>query len=301
MKLPSSHAVGAATHTGKVRLVNEDDYLLGAFTPPTGNLLLLAVADGMGGVAGGAEASRMALRALGSAVLDAASGLAIEARLQAGFQAAATRLHEHATAVPALREMGTTLTALCLTPGEGRLGHVGDTRLYRLFGGELELLTEDHAVRQPDNVLTRCIGGGRADCEPDVATFRTRVGERYLLLTDGVWSLLTAADLVRVCVRDTPQAAAEALVRAALRCGGPDNATALVVDVLAVAPAATAVDALLPRDERPDPRADWPRAVALRRPVWPWFVLCAALAVAGAAALREWGGIDVLQSFSGGG
>jgi protein phosphatase len=292
VKLPATYSVGSSSHTGAVRVANEDDYLLGAVLPPRGETLLCAVADGMGGAAGGAEASRASLRALGAAVLDAESEAPIEQRLRDGFRAAGVRVFEEANSVPALRDMGTTLTALCLGPGHGWFGHVGDTRLYRLRGTGADLLTTDHAVREPDNLLTRCIGGGQPSCEADVGEFATEPGDRFVLVSDGVWSVVPHAELMRLSRTGSPQAAAEKLVDAALAAGGPDNATAVVVDVLSTEPAKAAAEVELPRDERVHGLASWPRPVSLRAPWWPWLVLCAALLMAAHAAVRWVFGID---------
>jgi len=292
MKLPASFAIGAASLTGSVRVANEDDYLLGAVLGPSTETLLCAVADGMGGAAGGAEASRASLRALGAAVLDGATDAPVEQRLRAGFRAASVRVAEEAAAVPALRDMGTTLTALCLGPGHAWFGHVGDTRLYRLRDGAFELLTKDHAVREPDNLLLRCIGGGQSAGEADTGEFATCAGDRFLLLSDGIWSVVQDADLRRLSAGPAPQAAAEALVAAALLAGGPDNATAVVVAVLSTAPSETTAEIELPRDERSDRVATWPRPVSLRTPWWPWLVLTAAAAMTIHAAVRWWAGID---------
>ena len=286
MKVPNTYALGSSSHTGAVRVANEDDYLLGALLPPGGETLLCAVADGMGGAAGGAEASRASLRALGAAVLDGDSDAPIEKRLRDGFRAAGVRVFEEAANVPALRDMGTTLTALCLGPGRGWFGHVGDTRLYRLRAGAADLLTQDHAVREPDNLLTRCIGGGQPSCEADVGAFETCAGDRFLLLSDGVWSVVPHAGLLQLGRGGSPQAAAEALVAAALAAGGPDNATAVVVDVRSTAPAAAVAEIELPRDERPHSLRSWPRPVSLRAPWWPWLVLIGAFAMAVHAAVR---------------
>ncbi|MCR9247149.1 MAG: protein phosphatase 2C domain-containing protein [bacterium] len=288
MNVPAAFALGSASHTGHVRVNNEDDYLLGALLQPAGELLLCAVADGMGGAAGGAEASRAALRGLGTTVLDDESREPLAERLDGGFRAAAARVHEQALAVPALHDMGTTLTVLCLTPGRATVGHIGDSRLYRVRGGQAEQLTDDHALRVPTNVLTRCIGGGQAECEPDFHGFDTLVGDRFLLLTDGVWAVLADADVGRIAAAGAPQLAAEALVAAALGAGGPDNATAIVVDVTATAPSERSRAIELPRDERPDARSVWPRAESLRPPVWPWLAFAAALLLILAVGLR-WG------------
>jgi PPM family protein phosphatase len=113
VRVPPGFAVGVCSHTGRVRSSNEDDYLLAAL--PQAGPLLAAVADGMGGLFGGAEASRTALRALGAAVLEGGVEVPPGERLLAGFTAASARVHEAASAVPALRDMGTTMTALLFT------------------------------------------------------------------------------------------------------------------------------------------------------------------------------------------
>jgi protein phosphatase len=293
MKLPHGFAVGTATHTGWVRANNEDDFLVGALPHKTGpGTLLCAIADGMGGAAGGAEASRIAVRALGTAVLDGESSAPLANRFQRGFDTASQRVFAESENVPALRDMGTTMTALCFEHGHVQLGHVGDTRAYRCRDGQCEPLTEDHAAREPHNLLLRCIGGGRDHTEVDRATFPVLAGERYLLLSDGVWSTVADDRIGRLTARGDAQAVAEALVSAALAAGGPDNATAIVVDV--VDPAANGVhDVDLPRDERPSGRELWPRAVSLRAPVWPWVLWVVSAVLIGSAVVRWLWDVDV--------
>ncbi len=291
MRIPPGVRVGACTHTGLVRVHNEDDYLVGTVGEAADALLLCGIADGIGGAAGGAEASRTALHGMGAAVLDASSTVDAEARLRAGFAAAAERLAEQATAVPFLREMGTTLTALLLGGGRVVVGHVGDTRLYRLAGSQLEQVTSDHAAREPDNVLLRWVGGGQRRVDADFIVLPASPGDRWLLLSDGVWSVVPPAELQRLGGSGDPNAAAAALVARALDGGGPDNATAVVIEVLE--PGAAAAAAELPRDERPRNRDRWPRARSLKTPWWPWLVLAVALALGVALLLQRVWGIDV--------
>lgn len=293
MNVPVAFAVGAATHTGWVRANNEDDFLVASAPAPAKPLLVCAVADGLGGAAGGAEASRLGLRALGATVLDAAATERLPQRIAAGFAAAAARVFEESGTVPALRGMGTTLSALCLEDGVGRVGHVGDTRIYRLRDGVCEQLTQDHAVREPDNLLTRCVGGGHATCEADQFDVALRAGDRFLLTSDGVWAALPVPTLGRLLARGDPQAVAEALVGASLQAGGNDNATAVVVDVLAVTASDQSRSVELPRDERPAMRNLWPRAHSLRVSVWPAVLWAAAVVVGGAFVLRWSTGIDL--------
>jgi serine/threonine protein phosphatase PrpC len=288
MMLPARFRVGVCSHAGAVRTANEDDYLIacaGGVGP-----FFVGVADGMGGHAGGAEASRTALRAIAAEAL--AGGDDATARMQRGFAAAARRIADASAVVPALRGMGTTATAVCFDGDAVAVGHVGDSRLYRVRDDRCERLTEDHAAPAPENLLTRCIGGGRDDVAADVAVHDVAPGDRFVLVSDGVWNVVPEATLARLAARREPQEAAEELVRQALALGGPDNATAVVVEARAgAAPGAmTLVD--LPRDERPDDRSLWPRAAALPSPAAPWALLAAGVALLAFAALRALG-VDV--------
>ncbi|MGK0203689.1 MAG: serine/threonine protein phosphatase PrpC, partial [Planctomycetota bacterium] len=275
MMLPSGLAIGVCSHTGLVRGANEDDYLLA--TPPDGGLAFIAaIADGMGGAAGGAEASRTALRALAATLLDASAVDVVDERMHAGFHAANARVSESAAAVPALRDMGTTMTALWLDPAGGVFGHIGDSRLYRVRGEVCAAMTTDHAVKEGESLLTRCIGGGQVECDSDGARIDVEAGDRFILCTDGVWNVAPAQDFAEIVGGRDAQETAERLIKCALAAGGPDNATAVVVDVLD--PALTGSSEVdLPRHERPDARSLWPAAVSLRPPVWSWLVLVVAV------------------------
>jgi serine/threonine protein phosphatase PrpC len=288
MKVPANLSVGAASHTGRVRGANEDDYLLGSLPSP--GPFLAAIADGMGGMAGGAEASRTALRAMGACVLDGGSKTPVAQLLREGFAAAGVRVHDASREVPALKDMGTTLSVLCLAGGQATIGHVGDTRIYRRRGGVLEQLTTDHAVRHPDNLLTRCIGVGHSTVEADFASFATQSGDRFVLVSDGVWGVLPAGAFARALERLPAQETADHLVAEALAMGGPDNATALVVDV-GGAESGQPTERPLPREERADDRRSWPRPSSLRAPLWPWLVLVAGVGLLAHAALT-WRGVD---------
>ena len=294
MRLPTGTAVGVCSHTGLVRGANEDDYLLAVVPGANGPTVVAAIADGMGGVAGGAEASRTALRALVAQVVDGGGAASLAARMQQGFRSAGARVFEAATAVPALRDMGTTLTALAFAPGQAALGHIGDSRLYRVRRGAVQLLTEDHVLRQRESMLTRCIGGGQIDCEPDQVEVEIEPGDRFVLVTDGVWNVVPPAEFERLTNGRPPTATAEALVQRALDHGGPDNATCVVVDVAHLPVDDSMHDVDLPRHERPEARVFWPRAESLRPPPWPWLVLVAAVLVLIYSGLR-WAGLDPLQ------
>jgi protein phosphatase len=272
-----------------VRAANEDDYLVLAAGAGRGGAAdeLVVVADGMGGAVGGGEASRAAVRALAAAFVAAPTAAPGE-RLRLGFAAASARVHEVSKQLPSLRDMGTTLTAVSLHGDRADVGHVGDSRAVLLRGGALAALTEDHAIREPDNVLTRCIGGGQANEVADFAVTDFRPGDVLALLTDGVWSTVAPADLLAALQRTPAQAAAEQLIELALAAGGPDNATAVVVRCRAGT--SGEVELALPREERP--RTGGLRGRSLRPRLWPWLLLVAACAVGTMAALR-WSGVFV--------
>ena len=133
--------------------------------------------------------------------------------------------------------------------------HIGDSRLYRLSGGQLTQMTTDHHLNP--KVLSRAIGlagGSRADfCDEPAAP-----GDRFLLTSDGIHGPLSAARIAQILrLREAPDETAQSLVTAALQAGGRDNATALIVDVLEI-PAANRADlaagiAVLPIGPLPEP------------------------------------------------
>lgn len=297
MKLPSELTLGAATHTGLQRSANEDDYLVVAL-PEGGErprAVLVAVADGMGGAAGGAEASRAALRALAASLLRTDSADP-EERIRQGFAAACTRVHEQSREVPALRDMGSTLTALLLQGGQAVIGHVGDTRCLLVRESGLAQMTTDHAVRTPESYLTRCIGGGQATEQPDVATLDLRPGDRVALVTDGVWSTVDPTAMLAVLASAAPQAAAERLVHLANAAGGPDNATCVV---LQWDPARRGErEVVLPREEL-SRTAELDRGGSLQAARWPWLAVALAVAMLAVALLRLWFGVDLLAWLTG--
>jgi protein phosphatase len=290
MRLTADLEIGVDTHTGRVRTTNEDDYLVYSPDAPAVRAAvgrLVAIADGMGGASGGAEASRTAIRALAASFVEA-PGDAPEARMARAFAAACRRLYQLAKEQPRLRDMGTTLTVINLLGDRMVLGHVGDTRCYLLRGETMTQLTQDHAVRRSEHQLVRCIGAGREREDVDIMTHPLNAGDIVLLATDGLWDAVDAKDMQQVVRRLSPQAAAEELVRMAVDAGGVDNSTAVVVAVHGCAPgdAATEVECDLPARERVRLPSVDVALPSLRRPMWPWIVLLLALALAALAVVR---------------
>jgi serine/threonine protein phosphatase PrpC len=244
---------GAATDTGTLRVQNEDSFLAqdGMFV----------VADGMGGHNAGEVASAMAIKMLGDAqkagVTDANQLSEVIKQInKAIFQASADQTDQ--------RGMGTTLTALALTPSNRNsevsvsVANIGDSRTYLLRNGEFRQVSVDHSYVQElvseglitkeeartharRNIVTRALG-----IEPNVAvdtwTLPLINGDRYILCSDGLVDEVTD-EAIEQCVKQpiSPQKLADQLVVIANQNGGRDNITVVVVDVVADGKSATSV------------------------------------------------------------
>ena len=233
---------GAATDAGAIRERNEDSFVVAS--------PVFAVADGMGGHAGGAEASAIVADELG--VLESESWVTAT-EIHAAVERAAQRVA--ALAEGAAPAPGSTLSGLGLAEQDGMpcwlVFNVGDSRTYRLQNGRIELVTVDHTRVQelvdsgrisPDearthaqrNVITRAIGAGSVGPPHlDLSLLVAGPDDRLLICSDGLTGELTE-HLIAALLLDIadPRDAAEALVREAVTAGGRDNVTAVVVDVV---------------------------------------------------------------------
>lgn len=220
------------TDVGRVRARNEDSVAVDA------DLGLLVVADGMGGHNAGDVASRMAIEGVLAAMRDAADG--DDQRLQGAVRRANDSIYSAAGDDFDRSGMGTTVVAAWLRPSRLIVAHVGDSRLYRLRGGAIEMLTRDHTqvqdlvdrgiltpaqarVSTRRNFLSRALGT-YPDVEIDSAEHPHAPGDVYLLCSDGLTNMVEDEEIAAV-VRGTRslQAAAELLVSLANEYGGRDN------------------------------------------------------------------------------
>ena len=222
------------TDVGRQRSANEDSLVV---RPP-----LFAVADGMGGAKAGEVASAVAVEAVEAAK---ESGEPAEAQLAGIVREANRRIYDLAVADESRRGMGTTLTLAKLHGDEVSLAHVGDSRAYRMRGGELEQLTRDHSLvaelersgqitpeaaeHHPQrSIITRALGP-EPDVEVDTYTLTGREGDLFLICSDGLTSMISD-DEVGSILRSAGSLdeAADALVRAANQSGGKDNITEIL-------------------------------------------------------------------------
>jgi serine/threonine protein phosphatase PrpC len=235
--MPSLRAA-ALTDIGRVRRENEDRFLLDE------EALLFGVADGVGGLPGGAEAAQLAIEEI-SGVLHTAS-LDSEPDLNEAVQKANRMVAALGQEISPAMGIGTTLTIGCIRGNKLTIAHVGDSRCYGTRIREFARLTEDHSVENEArlrrvrgevvyyheanrNALTRCIGQPTPP-EVDLITREIAAGDRYLFCTDGVTRMLPDAEIGSLMAKfDNPEALLKEIVGLAVRRGGPDNATGVAV------------------------------------------------------------------------
>ena len=226
------------TDTGRQRQANEDALL--ARSP------LFVVADGMGGAQAGEVASQTAVRAFEEGLPEGV----LEQVLTDRIQVANRVIHDQAHSDPNLAGMGTTITAALVdTPGERVvIGHVGDSRAYRIRDGIIQRLTRDHSLVEEmrrrgqitaaeaedhpqRSIITRALGP-ESDVDVDVQSVPAEPGDLFLLCSDGLTSMLDDDAIRQVIVSaDSLDGAIRQLIDAANAAGGRDNITALLFQV----------------------------------------------------------------------
>ena len=234
----------ARSDVGQVRQGNEDS----GYAAPR----LLIVADGMGGHAGGELASATAVATLAQiADADLGQGEALT-RLAEAVESAGSTIGLVVTDSPELAGMGTTVTGLYwLADGDGAriaIVHVGDSRAYLLRDGDLSQITHDHTYVQTlvdagriteeeasthprRNLLMRALDGVQV-AEPDLSVREARLGDRYLLASDGLHGVVSGDEIARILGSREPTVSVTELVDLALSRGAPDNVTVVVAHVI---------------------------------------------------------------------
>jgi PPM family protein phosphatase len=222
------------SHPGRRRRQNEDAFVV---APP-----LFAVADGMGGAKAGEIASRLAA----AAVREEEGERADVGEL---IREANRRVWERARDDASAAGMGTTMTVAFVEDGQVTIGHVGDSRAYRLREGVLEQLTEDHSLvaelvrsgrLSPEeaeshpqrSVITRALGTA-ADVDVDTFTVDAEPGDVFMLCSDGLTTMVGDERIVGVVEenRDDLDRAAKQLIADANRSGGEDNVTVVFFEI----------------------------------------------------------------------
>lgn len=208
---------------------------------------LFVVADGMGGHSVGDLASRIAVETvqLSYFKIDAES---IPDRILASMTAANRAISDKARENPEFSDMGTTCSLLALSATGACVGHVGDSRVYRVRSGRIEQLTFDHSLQwemiragratienvdllHPRNVITRCLGPDQSVQIDIEGPFHVQSGDRFVLCSDGLTGHVSDSEIGAVASSLAPAEASRLLINLANCRGGADNVTAIVVDV----------------------------------------------------------------------
>jgi PPM family protein phosphatase len=245
-----------ATHPGRWRTRNEDAFEI------LSDIGLSMVSDGLGGHPAGDIASHMAVQEVAEYLRDLdldptkpdvndALPRATMDLLALAVQHANREIHFAGRRFPVCAGMGSTFAALLVVRGFAILAHVGDSRIYRLRGGRLEQLTEDHSraaeyvralgekadpivARSQEGALTRCLGAWPR-VEVTVAAVPRVPGDLFLICSDGLWGVVPEETITQILREESDVGeAAERLIDEANAAGGPDNITALVVRPFAV-------------------------------------------------------------------
>ncbi len=240
---------------GKKREKNEDSFLINA------DLMLYAVADGMGGHLGGDIASRMAIETLETTVkaleVDPESTLEegtiavrpgeYQGYLRYAIALASQRIYERSKLDQALSGMGTTSVVLLFRNNKVYIANVGDSRVYRVRGEKIVQITRDHSlvgeqmragIISPEdarshrlkNVITRSVGF-QEDVEADIDIRVLKEGDRFLLCSDGLCNMLDDGQIRDIASTNDLEPACRRLVDLANERGGDDNITVVMTEV----------------------------------------------------------------------
>ena len=235
------------SHVGRVRSVNEDYGWVGQLQ---GGLSAAIVADGMGGHLAGEIASGLAVESLVQSLREWKEDLSAkesEERMRDMIRKANEVVFNTASLNKRYRNMGTTVVVALLNEKEGLIGHIGDSRAYRIRDGQLSLITDDHtlvnelakmgqltpeeAQHHPRrNVLTRALGTER-DVAIDIRRIDWMPGDQLLLCSDGLSGMVDDEALLSTMTDPSLdlEQKAERLVELALAAGGEDNVTVALV------------------------------------------------------------------------
>ncbi|MBG0560529.1 PP2C family protein-serine/threonine phosphatase [Actinoplanes aureus] len=229
----------AQSDRGLIRDLNQDSVYAGP--------RLLAVADGMGGMAAGDVASNIVIAAM-APLDDDVPGDALVDALRHAVGTANQQLRDTVDANPQLEGMGTTLTAVLFSGSKFGMVHIGDSRAYLLRKGEFSQITKDDTYVQmlvdegrvsPEeasshpqrSLLTRALDG--RDIDPEYSVRQVLQGDRYLICSDGLSGVVSGETIGQTMREITdPKACVERLVQLALRGGGPDNITVVIADAI---------------------------------------------------------------------
>jgi protein phosphatase len=272
----------ARSDVGMVRSENQDSGYAGP--------RLLAMADGMGGHAGGDIASSTVIGALVDLDDEAPNSSEAGKALLRRIATANEQLADMVRAEPSLHGMGTTLIAILRSNNKLVIAHIGDSRAFLARDGKLSQITRDHsyvqslvdegritedeAIGHPQRSLVTRVLTGQSDDEPDLMVREAKPGDRYLIASDGLTDYVAADTITEVVTAGNPPGkTADRLVDLALKAGAPDNVTIVIGDVVdltgssgpSTTPQIVGAAAVHTKGTRPIPVTPAAKAAALSR------------------------------------
>jgi serine/threonine protein phosphatase PrpC len=254
------YTVRGATDVGRKRENNEDSFLIDE------SLSVFAVADGMGGHAGGGIASRLAVETLqaslraqrgsNAAAFDAKAGLedsTLPDVLRVAVESACAAIYRRAQSTPSLNGMGTTLTTLMFNGPNAYIAHVGDSRVYLIRRGRILQVSDDHSLVNEQlkagvitaeeaknsrfrNVITRSVGF-EEDVLVDLLGLQLEQDDIFLICCDGLSNMVDDAEIAQMAHSETIEDLPLRLIGLANDHGGDDNITVVAVKIREVPPA----------------------------------------------------------------
>lgn len=237
---------------GKVRSENQDSY--GKFPEDDLDLYsdqgqLFIVADGVGGHSDGKQASSMAVEVIGNIFSsDGSSNKAL--LLKNSIEKANKEIFARSSSADILTRMATTCSALLLKGNTGMIGHVGDSRIYKIESGHIELLTTDHTQLQEfinkgilseketesnpaKSILVRAVGIDEKVKVDIIDNIELRDGQYFILCSDGL-AEVTSGELLKIVPDNSPEDSCKKLLSLALERGGKDNITVFVIKITSI-------------------------------------------------------------------
>lgn len=238
--------VFAKTDIGKARELNQDYYYISS---PEEEIKLYILADGMGGYKGGEVASRLATEAAKKYIFDNFEKiekqkdeilkLVKDATIYANMV-----VYDKSKEIKELEGMGTTLEICLIYNNKAYIGHIGDSRIYRLRKGIMRKLTKDHSYVQQlvedgkitreeadthpkKNMLTKALGC-TPYVEPDLRARNIEKDDILIMCSDGLTNMLKEEQICKI-IQDNPQTAADELIKKANESGGYDNITVVII------------------------------------------------------------------------
>ncbi|MBR3439863.1 MAG: Stp1/IreP family PP2C-type Ser/Thr phosphatase [Clostridia bacterium] len=239
--------ITAKTDVGSVRKQNQDSYAVGEVSD---GVSWAVVCDGMGGAAGGAVASTMAVQMISEKIYAVRREMLTESFIRSilvsTIENANTNIYDYSRSNPELTGMGTTAVAVITVDDKAYIAHVGDSRAYKLSAnGELTQITTDHSMVQqlvemgditpqqarihPErNIITRAVGVDEK-VRVDFTCEEFNTGEILLICSDGLSGYVEDSEIAKIVYNEDFRECADRLVNLAVENGGGDNITVVLI------------------------------------------------------------------------